>query len=455
MSEELNRRELLGKIGASAAVAALAGCPGDDGPETPTGTEREDTPEGTAEPTDRPTTEGPSEEVIDIVEAGADPNGEESIVSVLESVPTDDVILQFPAGEYLMDDMWRVPEFENLTIEGPEATIRPPQGLTGALLSLGSRDGARDLTIRGLTFDVRGENRGPRPIYGMVEDGMHIEDVDVVGQMDLEQDGVRFDVVDSDGTGLVRNLSMPDGSWTNYRVTGAYVGKAHHGHLTFESCHIAKFYDNGLYASQAPGRVDVVGGRYENSGISNVRISGPGTIRNVTVRCDRGDRDVPNMRGIRLRRGKDVLVTNCDVQMEAVTGSDGAITCAPDLEEATIRDTTVSIGADNVLALWAKRPEDGYAPERENPLQLHNVSITGNAGEGPTVSINGRENPLFEKVAICQPGNARDGIRIIDTGQAILRGSQVAVSGDPLISRDVEVNRDGSTLRRITENGDC
>lgn len=455
MSEGLNRRELLKRLGAGAAVAALAGCPGDDGPETPTGTQApEETPEPTEQPTETPT-EARQEEVIDFVDAGADPNGEESVVPVLESLPTEDVVLHVPPGEYRMDQGWRLEEFSNFTIDGPEATIRPDQGVTPPLLGMGSLENARDLTIRGITFDFRGENRGPRPIHGMVEDGMLIENVNVVGQMDLEQDGMRFDVVDPDGRGLVRNMSLPDGSWTDYLVTGTYVGTAHQGHLTFESCHIAKFTDNGLYASQGSGRVDVIGGRYENSGISNVRVSGPATVRDVTVRCDRSDRDVSNMRGIRLRSGKDVLVRDCDVQMEAVTGSDGAITCAPDLEEATILDTTVAIGTDDVAALWAKQPEGGYDPERENPLQVRNVSVTGDAGQGATVTIGGRENALLENVVICQPGDARDGIRLLEAGETFVRGSNVTVSGDPLISRDAEVQRDDSTFQQLDENSDC
>lgn len=457
MSDRLNRRELLGRIGAGAAVLALAGCPGDD--ETPTPTEP--TPEGTAaepETDEGPETDAPDERadrVVDVQEAGADPSGETSILPVLESVPTENVVLEFPPGEYFMDDGWRVRHFENLWIEGPEATIRPGPDVQGPLFGMGSEAGMTGLTITGLTFDVRGSNRGPRPIHGMVADGLTIEDVDVRGRMDLDQDCMRFDVLDPDGAGVVRRLSMPDGGTTAHLVTGLYVGESHRGHLTIDSCHIAGFSDNGIYASPARGRVDVVGGRYENNGISNVRVSGPATVRNVTVRCDRDDRALRNMRGIRLREGTNVEVVNCEVEMAAVTGSDGAITCAEHLEEATIRDTSVTVGADNVAALLAKRPVGSYDPDRENPLQIRNLDVTGTASNGATISIVGRENPFLEDVTVCQPGRSRDGLHLIDAGRTILRGSRVSVAGDPLINRRAQVDNDGSTLQRIDGNGDC
>lgn len=455
MSDGLSRRQLLARLGAGGAVAALAGCPGGDETESPTRTLPEDTPPDTE--TDRPDrtdTPTPDENVVNIEEAGASPDGDESILPVLESVPTDDVTLYFPPGEYFMDDNWRLPEFQNLRIEGPRATIRPATNLDGALFGLGSDD-ATGLTITGLTFDVRGENRGPRPIYGMVSDGLSVQNVTVAGRMDLEQDGMRFDVTDPEGSGVVQGLSMPDGGTTEYRVTGVFVGETHRGHLTFDGCYVAGFPDNGLYASPAQGRVNVVGGQYENSGVSNVRVSGPATVRNVTVRCDRSDRNVPNMRGIRLREGSDVLVRDCEVNMEAVTGSDGAIVCAPWLDEATIRDTEVNVSADGVPAMWAKRPTDEYAPERTHPLQLRNLQVSGQAGYGSTMTIDGRSDSLLEDVTICQPGMGRDGVRLINAGRAILRSSQVAVSGDPLVYTGAQITREGSTFRQIDGDEDC
>jgi len=454
MSDELSRRELLGRLGAGASVAALAGCPGGDGTETPTRTRPEDTPTGTVSG-EQSSPDPREEEIIDLQEAGASPDGDESILPVLESVPTEDVVLQFPPGEYFMDDIWRVESFENLTIEGPRATIRPTTDLHGPLFGMWSKDGSTGLTITGLTFDVRGTDRGPRPIYGVVDDGLLVEDVDVLGRMGLDQDGMRFDVAHPEGSGVVRGLSMPHGATTDHRVTGVYVGKSHRGHLTFESCHVAGFPDNGLYASQGRGRVDVVGGSYVNNGISNVRVSGPSTVRNVTVRCDRSDRNLPNMRGIRLREGQNVLVRNCEIEMTAVTGSDGAITCAPWLEEATIRDISITIATDSVAALWAKRPADGYAPDRDHPLRLENIQVTGNAGYGSTVTIAGRENPLMDSISICQPGIGRNGLRLVDAGRTILRESQVAVAGDPLIFTRAEISRDESILRQIEGGESC
>ncbi len=455
MSDRVSRRELLSGLAAAGALGALAGCPLGTDRETATPTDEEEPPAGTERPdaTESPTPEPAN--VVDVQEEGASPDGDESILPVLRSLPTSDVLVRFPPGEYLMDDMWRVDHFQNLRIEGPEATIRPTQELLGPLFGLGFRSGARDLTIRGLTFDIRGENRGPRPIHAKVSDGLLVEDVDVVGRADLNQDGMRFDVTDRNGSGVVRNMRLPDGGSTEYLITGCYVGDDHNGHLTFESCYVAGFPDNGLYASAAPGRVDVVGGAYENSGVSNVRVSGPSLVRNVTVRCDESERNLPNMRGIRLREGRDILVRNCEIEMARVTGSDGAIVCAPWLDEATIRDTSVTVGADSVPALWAKEPTSPYRPERDHPIQLDNIQVTGSAANDPTMIVSGRENALFQNVTICQPGDARDGIRLIDAGRTLLRECTVAVAGDPLIFEGADVLRTDSVLERITGEDGC
>jgi len=318
----LRRRDLL-RIGAAGATVALAGCwgDGDDGdPSTddPSGAdEHADRDDGLDPDRDRERERGDgipyADEygtVVDVVaDAGADPTGEESIHDALESAVGDDTLLYFPAGRYLMEDLWTVPQFEHLGIVGADATIVPPQGYFGYLFVLGLPDRtASDLLFEGLDFDFTASDTAPRPVQAQVDDGLLVRDVSVTGLGGT----ARFDVTAPNGEGVVTGLQMPDGGREPNPV-GILVGPANRGRLRFEDCHVEGFQGNGLYASPSNGPVEVVGGLYANNGIASVRVSSPATVRDVTVRCDEAPAEFRNMRGIRLRHGEDVLVENCTV----------------------------------------------------------------------------------------------------------------------------------------------
>ena len=107
-----------------AALGALAGCPGTDGPDV-------DTPDET--PVER--RDGPDPDaydtVVDITEAGADPDGEDSIVPTLSEIDTTDTLVRFPPGTYHMGDTWGPEGAERLGLYGPEATITTVPEFTG------------------------------------------------------------------------------------------------------------------------------------------------------------------------------------------------------------------------------------------------------------------------------------------------------------------------------------
>ncbi|GGN88200.1 MULTISPECIES: hypothetical protein [Haloarcula] len=465
MSREWTRRRLLARLGTAGLLGALAGCPREDGEprtETPTAETPRPTTADTAVSYETPTSADPVtstpapadyEQVVDVVEEGADPTGSVSIHSTLQSIDADHTLVRFPPGEYLLDEHWYVDEFHQLGIVGPEATITTVPNFGGPLFGLGRSGDATDLAVEGLTFDFRQGNTGPRPLHLTVADGLYVSDVSVRGEFDTNQDGMRFGVTDPDGTGVIRRLSMPDGGAPQYRNTGCYVGEDHRGHLRFEDCVVSGFPDNGLYASPARGRVDVVGGRYENSGISNVRVSGPATVRGVTVRCTEARRGVPNMRGIRLRGGTDVLVDGCRVVMDRVTGSDGAITCANWLESATIRNTHVTVRADGVRALWAKDPKNGSSAARRYPLQIRDLTVDGSAAGNTAILISGRNGTLLDGLCVCQTGPGRNGVTVVQSAGSALRRSSITVTGTPLVTERAQLDRRDLQLQSLGSPG--
>lgn len=81
----------------------------------------------------------------------------------------------------------------------------------------------------------------------------------------------------------LENYNIPDGNSTDtWRSAGVYVSDSHSGTADFVNCHIEGHNDNGLYASNANGEVNVFGGLYKNNNISNIRL---GTDDCTVVGC--------------------------------------------------------------------------------------------------------------------------------------------------------------------------
>ena len=432
-----SRRRLLKHVGLGlgAGASLLAGCGERPGPTSPAPT----TEPGSPGPGTRTGTPGgPDDEranygtVVNMVEAGADPEGREPINSLLGEHAGDDTILYFPEGEYLMDRGWEFREFEHFGILGDGATIRPPVGYSDFLFAFGWSDRAIDFFFKGVDFDATAPNTAFRPIHATIQDGLHVEDVEVRGVMDADQDSFRFDVTLSDGTGLVRNLRHPDGGDARWPITGVYVGEVSDGLLTFRDCHVANFPDNGIYASQANGPVHVVGGLYENNNVANVRVTTGAVVRGATVRSTEAKEGFHNVRGIRLRSGRDVLVEDCDIEFTDVLGSNGAITMHDWLESATVRNTRIRVDTDDVPAIQAKSPAKEVRSQGSG-LRFENVQVAGTAANRAAIEIHERTGSVLSGLCIHQTGDSRNGIRLLRSSENVLRDSTIQVTGQPIV----------------------
>lgn len=435
----MNRRRFLARLAAVGSLGALAGCPnGDPSPETGVGgTEREKTAvDGVTIPTVYAERFGT---VVDLTTAGASAGGTKPIDGALEEAAGDDTLVFLPPGRYRMDGEWSYTEFENVGIYGPAATLVPPEGYDGDLFVLGDGEGSRGLVLDGLTVDVSASGTGPRIVHATVADGLLVRNVAVTGAQDTERGLTRFDVTDPDGRGRVQGLRLPDGGDPTTRSTGCLVGPRSEGRLAFRDCTMQGFPDNGLYASPAPGIVDVYGGRYANNGIANVRISDAGEIRGVRVVCNESREGVQNMRGIRLREGDGATVRDCQIAMTEVTDSDGAITLSSAMGGATIERTAIRVDADGVPAIRAKEPGGGTGDGTANRVVCENVAIGGSAARGEAVSVVGRSGSAFRDLCVRQTGPSRDGIVFVRSGGSTVADSQVEVTGDPVVEEDAQV----------------
>lgn len=451
----MRRRRFLARAGVVGSVGLLAGCP-DLGPsETETPARETDGRRTATETPAGGSVEIPEEyhqrfdDVVDLGDAGADPDASKPLNPVLDRAASDDTLLFLPEGRYRMDGQWSRQEFDNFGVYGPNATVVPPGTYAGNLFVVGGDGPSRDLLVDGLHFDVSEADSGPRVLHATVSDGLLVRDLTVTGLQDTDQGLTRFDVTDPDGQGRVERMGMPDGGDPGTVATGCLVGPRSEGTISFRDCHIAGFPDNGLYASPAPGAVNVYGGRYANNGIANVRVSDGSEVRGVHVVCDEAREGVPNMRGIRLREGADALVEGCRIEMLDVTESGGAITLSSDMRSATITDTAIRVDADYVPAIRAK-PLSDDGSDGENQLTCENVSIVGSAAEGESVSVVDRSSPAFDGLCLHQTGARRDGFLFLRSSDAVVTDSQVSVTGEPVVTRESSVRTDGLDVRGAT-----
>jgi hypothetical protein len=352
-----------------------------------------------------------------------------SITPLLEEHVTDNSLCYLPPGRYLMSKPWNLRDFENVAIVGDDATIELPAGYSRNLFSPGP-DRATGFRLEGLTFDFRNENTGGRVLHAKVADDLLVRDVTVRGKLDVEQNLFRIDVTDPDGSALVEKLYLPDGAAPGTGASGCLVGDSNRGNIRFADCEMRGFPDNALYASADHGTIEVFGGTYANSGISNVRVRGDSHIRGVHVLCDRAPDKFRNMRGIRIRGGSNVLVEDCTVEMLDATYSDGAITIAPWADGATIRNTEVRTDADNVVSLRAKPLVEESGPEAS--LDIENVTFSGNARNGATVQVTERDSINVRDVCIRERGENRDGIDMEDARDVSIEDTYIDVPGVPI-----------------------
>ena len=377
------------------------------------------------------------DEVVNLARAGADSDGEDPIDDVLTDHAIDGALVYLPPGVYRIEESFSLGEDARLGLIGDQATIQPPDGSSDTVFGFGWPEPMSEISVRGIEFDFTASDTGGRPVLARASDHVRLKDISVRGEIDTNEDQVRIDVTDPEGIGVIENLSLPDGAARDTNVTGCEVGSDNHGDLRFLDCHIEGFTDNGLYADPPEGSVTVDGGFFRNNGIAGVRIqtSESSVVRDVHVVCDDDDSDLDNMRGIRLRAGRDLLVEDCLVEMLKVSTSDGAVTFASELESATVRNCHLRVDADGVNAIRMKSPpSDASRRTKQGPFRCENVIVTGTAADGAAIEAANRSACEFEGVCVVQPGKGRDGL-LTENVDGTLRDVHIAVSGEPLVLR--------------------
>lgn len=403
--------------------------------------------------------------VIDVVEAGADNDGEESITPILEDIVGDDTLLKFPRGRYLMDEQLRFTDFENFGMVGDGYAVlqpAPADQYTGEarMFKLGTYYApGRNLRIENLAIDFTAENTGIRAFQCQVSDDLQLRDLYFAGQHDAGTWGpMLVDIVDSGGYGVVENVEMLyGGKYTENTSqdadpavdtgpTGFLLSPYHEGRLDLNNLRIGPFPDNGLYVSGANGQVVVDGGYFRNSNVANVRLAGDNSVvKNATFAVDNNRPEDQEQRAIRLDEGSQVRVYNVEMDISEPNGH--GLTVMPGVESARIDEVSMTIGnglcdgivvagdagQTEVLDTTIETNGAGQAvlvKPGDSDVTVRNVSVTGDAtgAFGGRCAVRcDRDGTVFRNLTVDQPGDGyRRGIGIHADDCSVLGGEYVA-----------------------------
>lgn len=437
--------------------------------------------------TDASASESDYSNVVDMVEAGADPNGNESITSVVQQNIADDTLLKFPEGEYYMDSQVRFTGFNNVGIVGDGATIVPANyssfdGPQYRLFRLGtSGSPGRSVWFEGFDVDQTASNTGIRVISAEVSDELVVRDVFIHGVHDSGTWGPGlFNITDPDGVGIVDCFRAFDGGqhventphggrWRG--ATGIMLNGNHQGHITFKDCVLGGFPDNGLYASGENGRIDIEGGWYENSATASVRLSGnEGSISNAIVVVDDNPTGAEGQHGVRLDQGSYTL---SNVTIDTPNQNGESIRIMSRVDSTTVENTLIKAGGQSTAvridngagAVDFRNSEveingSAYAfrilGNSPGAVSLEDVNVVGSAGGSPIqpAIFCERNNCQFDGISVEQLGGGRRrGLELRGSNYEITN-SEFETSHIPIIvhnANDVEIENtyaradDGST----------
>lgn len=350
--------------------------------------------------------------VVNIVEAGADNSGEEPIDAVFSKVADDDTLVEFPEGEYLVRQL-SLYGLRNFAMRATGDATLVADSTHNENVWIGGSS-TENLAVEGFTLDHTDDGANPL-VFISATDGLLVRDIEKNGSQS-DSTAFSFRITDADGTGLVENLRAPDGGST----VGVYCETT--GTMTFRDCHVEGFGNNGLYASNSEGPVQVEYGLYKNNDVDQIRLGSPDSyVKGADVHVEDSDHSDGNLRGIRVADGPGpVIIEDCDIRMEDGQGG-GGIVGAYSCGSFEVRKTRIYVGRDYTttgtdytsMAVLVDTPDDGVdAGERV----FEDVYVTGE-GVGYGAMLVRRDNNRFENVNIIQSGENRKGIIFTDESQ--------------------------------------
>ncbi|KTG07836.1 hypothetical protein AUR64_02055 [Haloprofundus marisrubri] len=396
--------------------------------------------------------------VVNIAEAGADTSGNQTINSVLEDHLQDNTLVKFPQGTYKLAPLSES-GLNNFAMVAPNgATITPDHSGEETLIYLSNAQGVH---IEGFDVEQPGSTSS-RVVFKATSGTNVLKSWRLLDRQDADSEvgGAFLQCAGSDTVLTLEDIDFSKGGlgmgvWVRPTIVGDYpdVGEVPEldpaGTLNFINCNISGWDHEGLYASAHSGPVNVIGGRYGNNNIQQIRTGGPkAVVKGAEVVCD--DRDQTprdrNARGIWMKEGNEMLIEDCDIIMSDVGASSGAIVHGTEGGKMTIRNTRIQVD-DDVKAVKSRSPKDwpfravsmDTAPSSRR-LIMENVSVTGTASDDEAILIYGRDGSELRNLCVEQNGSSQNGIKINGSSNVSLLDSTINVTGQATVFNSSDVS---------------
>ncbi|WP_049910940.1 hypothetical protein [Halorubrum lipolyticum] len=389
------------------------------------------------------------ERVVDAVDdLGMDPTGGQSVTDQIADVPAN-TLVQFPDGDYLIDERLDLPRLGNVGFEAiGDATIVGAAGFTNT--SWNVRDSAA-VYYAGFTHD---QSDGAVGHFWRVSDRIEIHDIDVVGRGGDWGVEMSPSITDSDGVARIVNYTNKKGSsWASYSGSGGrmgfYLGPDHSGTAKFVDCDLREYGNNALYTSRCPGNVQVFDSYFENNNVASVRIGGEGSFvenTRIVVSEDRytgprRDEDKAfNMRGVLLeenhknhgQKAAGAAVRGCEILVEENPTWAPAIMSWSNGRSIEVTDTTITYENTGGYVICKEDYSNKAShPAGEDPrwLRMDNVTITGSGDVPVVVEVEDADGTEIRNCSIHMTDNDADGIRLMNSDDCVVADTNVVVPG--------------------------
>lgn len=337
---------------------------------------------------------------VNVVDAGADPSGNEPIDPILDEHNEAETEFYFPEGRYRLNKF--ATDRDCIQFRGDNATIVPTERTsTEKLFEIYSTG----FVLDGFELDMR--ECSYTPGLRIKGDEWTIQNLVVRGRFrtngkDMNVHGVSFlkpYVTDPDGKGVLRNVYLADGSGpAGKRSAGRAVlveGADQKGHVVFEQCWFEQWGENTLYANNHPGEITIRNCTFRNTNVG-VRLGGNSTVEGTTFVRDYTV-EMPKqswsggcmMRGIRVEGDDEwaypgeLVVRDCDFVFYRPGGwqeSDSPWATRPPLtwkapvESVTIEDCRIRYDGYHGYAI-DKNDALGAGDQPQKNLTISNVQV--------------------------------------------------------------------------------